>query len=452
MMHRRLNLMLGVGLAGALAAMAFGAPFSEPARAQALPIISAGPEAPEKEGAEAEPERLRAAIDEKAKQLSDVQLKKDALQREIDELTKSRQTLGRDLSVIDRAVTQLSYAIEESELTRERLTLEVEQLKGTIAARRDQAARQREALASIVRELNRAEQEQPLMAFLRHGRFSESMADATYAMLLSGKLTSAIADLRATEEVLTTSVAEREAKQRAEARERETLASRKIIAASERDEKKQLIAETKNREQAYAVQLMDLQKIQDQISVEINKIEEELRRSIDPNSLPIVGRGLLAYPLDDLKLTQGHGATAFAQRAYKSKWHNGVDFGAPIGTEVFAAESGIVINAGDQDAYRGCRKAAYGKFVEVKHGNGLTTLYGHLSKIQAKVGTRVERGEVVGYVGKTGYATGPHLHFTVFASQTLAPARPGYPEGAKPSSCGPMPVGGDLDPVDYLPV
>jgi murein DD-endopeptidase MepM/ murein hydrolase activator NlpD len=87
----------------------------------------------------------------------------------------------------------------------------------------------------------------------------------------------------------------------------------------------------------------------------------------------------------------------------------------------------------------------------VKHNNGLTTLYGHLSKYIVSIGQRVERGEVIGYVGSTGYATGPHLHFTVFASQTLVPARPGYPEGTKPSkSCGPMPVGGDLDPTKYF--
>jgi murein DD-endopeptidase MepM/ murein hydrolase activator NlpD len=209
--------------------------------------------------------------------------------------------------------------------------------------------------------------------------------------------------------------------------------------------------QTKNKEQAYATQLSELQKIQDQISLEISKIEEELRRTINSDALPPPRPGVLGFPVPSPRLTQDHGATAFAQRAYKSKWHNGVDFGAPVGTEVYAAESGRVINAGNQDAYRGCYKAAYGKFVVVKHENGLATLYGHLSRIQASVGDRVERGSVIGYVGSTGYATGPHLHFTVFASQTLSPAKAGYPEGTKPSSCGPMPVGGDLDPMEYLP-
>ncbi|MDO8469581.1 MAG: peptidoglycan DD-metalloendopeptidase family protein [bacterium] len=397
------------------------------------------------------PVDLKGSIDAKAKELADIQAKKEAVQREIDELTQSGQTLGRDLKVIDRTVTELTYAIKENELTQAQLADEIEGLTGTIADQRELVTAHREALGALIRGLHEAEQEQPLLIFLRHGRFSDGVSDAAQATVLSGKLMSTISDLRVAEQDLTTSITNLEKKQTAREREQVTLASRKTIIASEREGKQQLITATKNREQAYAAQLMDLQKVQDQISIEINKIEEELRRTIDPNTLPTVGRGLLANPVANPKLTQGHGATAFAERAYKSKWHNGVDFGAPIGTEVYAAESGIVINAGDQDAYRGCRKAAYGKFVELKHGNGLTTLYGHLSKIQAKVGTRVERGEVVGYVGRTGYATGPHLHFTVFASQTLTAARPGYPEGTKPSSCGPMPVGGDLDPMKYLP-
>ena len=110
---------------------------------------------------------------------------------------------------------------------------------------------------------------------------------------------------------------------------------------------------------------------------------------------------------------------------------------------------GEVINIGNQDLY--CRGAAYGKFVVIKHSNNLTTLYGHMSGFAVSLGSKVERGQTIGYIGRTGWATGPHLHFTVFSSQTLSPARPGFPEGAIASRvCGPMPVGGDLDPTKYL--
>ena len=199
------------------------------------------------------------------------------------------------------------------------------------------------------------------------------------------------------------------------------------------------------------VQLDDLKRAQDKIEEEMSHIEAELRKTINPDLLPTAEGKFLAYPVDRPRITQGYGATKYAQRAYRSRWHNGIDFGGPLGTEILAAADGVVINVANQDAYRGCRGVAYGRFIVVKHGNGLTTLYAHLSRTVVSAGERVSRGQVIGYMGRTGRATGIHVHFVVFASQTLKPARPGYPEGTEPSSrCGPMPVGGDLDPKGYL--
>jgi murein DD-endopeptidase MepM/ murein hydrolase activator NlpD len=139
-------------------------------------------------------------------------------------------------------------------------------------------------------------------------------------------------------------------------------------------------------------------------------------------------------------MTQGYGATAFAKNGYQGHWHNGVDLAASIGTPVLAAEDGEVVATGNQDAY--CYRGAYGKFIVIKHNDNLVTLYGHLSKQIVVKGDVVKRGQVIGYSGMTGYATGPHLHFTVFAGPTF------YMGPSK--VCGPMPYGGDLNPLSYL--
>jgi murein DD-endopeptidase MepM/ murein hydrolase activator NlpD len=84
--------------------------------------------------------------------------------------------------------------------------------------------------------------------------------------------------------------------------------------------------------------------------------------------------------------------------------HRGVDYAAPTGTPVQAAGDGKVIFRGVQ--------GGYGNAVVIQHGGNITTLYGHLSRFgTARVGGRVRQGEVIGYVGKTGLATGPHLHY-----------------------------------------
>ncbi len=88
--------------------------------------------------------------------------------------------------------------------------------------------------------------------------------------------------------------------------------------------------------------------------------------------------------------------------------HAGIDLGAMTGTPIVASAGGTVIQAG---VYGG-----YGNTVIISHGNGISTLYAHQSKIEASNGDRVERGDVIGYVGSTGNSTGPHLHFEIRVS------------------------------------
>lgn len=88
--------------------------------------------------------------------------------------------------------------------------------------------------------------------------------------------------------------------------------------------------------------------------------------------------------------------------------HNGIDFSAPIGTEILASADGVVIIS-KEGGYNG----GYGSYVVIRHDNGTQTLYAHMSKNLAFSGEQVKRGQVIGLVGITGKATGPHVHFEV---------------------------------------
>lgn len=87
------------------------------------------------------------------------------------------------------------------------------------------------------------------------------------------------------------------------------------------------------------------------------------------------------------------------------KFHEGMDFSAPIGTPVYATADGTVRTSSWQ--------SAYGNMVEIDHGYNYTTRYAHMSKLIAQVGKKVKRGDLIGLVGNTGKSTGPHLHYEV---------------------------------------
>jgi murein DD-endopeptidase MepM/ murein hydrolase activator NlpD len=91
---------------------------------------------------------------------------------------------------------------------------------------------------------------------------------------------------------------------------------------------------------------------------------------------------------------------------YKTtKMHTGMDFSASVGTEIYATGNGVVVSSNED---RG-----YGNNVIINHGYGYQTLYGHMSKIIRKPGQKVNRGDLIGYVGNSGSSTGPHLHYEV---------------------------------------
>ena len=90
----------------------------------------------------------------------------------------------------------------------------------------------------------------------------------------------------------------------------------------------------------------------------------------------------------------------------KQAWHNGVDFAGKDGADVIAVAAGVVVYSGP--------RSGYGKMVEINHGSGYSTRYGHHKALTVKAGDIVRKGEVIGLMGSSGRSTGPHVHFEVF--------------------------------------
>jgi murein DD-endopeptidase MepM/ murein hydrolase activator NlpD len=132
------------------------------------------------------------------------------------------------------------------------------------------------------------------------------------------------------------------------------------------------------------------------LEADLNAYEVALReRARIPSIWPVIGG----------EVTDSYGVRGNPFGGGSSEFHSGQDIAAPRGTPVLAAADGVVTQAGTQNGY--------GQIVVIDHGNGMTTRYGHLSKIEATLGQEIKRGELLGQVGSTGRSTGPHLHYEV---------------------------------------
>ena len=142
-----------------------------------------------------------------------------------------------------------------------------------------------------------------------------------------------------------------------------------------------------------------LEQQEDQLLAESNA----LAGVINGSSGSGVGTGTLMWPVNG-PITSPFGYRIHPILGYR-KLHTGIDFGVGYGTPIRAADSGTVIYA--------TWMSGYGNVIIIDHGRGISTLYAHQSSLAVGNGSRVSRGQVVGYVGSTGFSTGPHLHFEV---------------------------------------
>lgn len=156
-------------------------------------------------------------------------------------------------------------------------------------------------------------------------------------------------------------------------------------------EKKSLLSQTRANKNA----LIAMEKELEAKEAEITKKLEALRYGNAPGKLTFPTKGIL---------TSGFG-NRISPISGTMRLHPGIDIGSDSGTPVVAAANGEVVQAG----YMG----GYGYAVIIYHGGGFSTVYGHLSKFAVSTGQKVQRNQIIGYVGSTGYSTGPHLHFEV---------------------------------------
>ncbi len=403
--------------------------------------------------AQSEIEKLQSQISERTNRL-------DEIQREIAQYERALQEVGAERSTLQQAINQLELErkkieadisftenkIESTDLTLDKISFEIDRTERSIVDNE-------ETIRHIIRRMNIAHEESLIEIFLRHNNIAEAWdafeALETVRVRMGDKITE-LSELKiALEDNRSLNAQQRE--------QLLTLRSQyddqRSILSSNQAEKSELLSATRNEEASYQQMLRDRQTARDTLLAEVREIESQIQFILDPNTIPPKGTAVFMWPLNNPRITQRFGYTQFAlSGAYNGSQHNGLDLGAPVGTQIFAPLSGRVRNVGDTDQVPGCY--SWGKWILIDHPNGLSSMFAHMSQISVTPGQQVKTGDIVGYVGNTGYSTGPHLHYTLYVTagvQVMA-----FNQFKSVTGCGAAlsPFAGIeayLDPLDYLP-
>lgn len=395
---------------------------------------------------------LKTKIDDRSSEIVNLEKEIQEYQKQLDSIGNEKQSLQKEITTIDITRKKLALDIRVTENKITSSTLNIQKLELEIGDKGALISQNQSAVAETLRLVNEIDDRSLAEMILGIDDISSLWGDIDRFEQLQANITERVRTLTELKQNLEVDKTDVEKERATLLALKSKLSDQKQIVDATLVQKNILLSKTKNKESNYKKILAEKEALKEQFEKELLDFESQLKIAIDPDSLPPAGKGVLAWPLPTIRITQYFGNTEFAKSgAYSGKGHNGVDFGASIGTEVKAALSGTVIGTGNTDQFKGCY--SYGKWVLIRHENGLTTLYAHLSLIKVAKGQSVSTRETIGYSGNTGYSTGPHLHLTVYASQGVEIVRLG--DIKKITNCGnayiPVaPLNAYLNPLDYL--
>lgn len=406
---------------------------------------------------------LRRTIEQKNEEIQKLEEEAQKYRAEIASKQQMGETLKGELNRIEKTIKQLKNDVYLTERKIQKTELEIKETSLEIQDKENSIEKLQGGLAGLLRAVSEKDQISILATLLKHNVISDFFRQLDYFSLLEKQILDSTDALRALQKELQDQKSAAENKKKELTVLKKSINERKKLQENTKKQQNELLNETKNQEKKYRELLLEQEKKRAALESEIRDIESKIQITIDPSSLPKKGTGVLGWPLPEISfsscfrglnelkncITQFFGYTSFAAvGGYNGKGHNGVDFRSAPGTQVFAAEDGFIVGTGDTDS--GCRKASYGKWILIHHANNLSTLYAHLASIAVYPGQQVKRGDYIGLSGSSGYATGPHLHFTVFATPAVRI------ESIRSRVCGrlmTLPISslnGYLNPLDYL--
>ena len=401
-------------------------------------------------------ERLQNAINDRSNQLNAIDAEIAKFQQELAKVGGEKKSLQNEINRLELERKKINADINRTETLISSTDLEINKLVLEIDRTEEDINGTRTAISAIIRDEYKSGEPSLVELMLGNERLSEFWDQLEAHQNIREGLAAKVAELASYQEILTGKRSHNEVKRSDLSSLKNQFTSQTEVLANNKQERAKLLEVTKNTEKSYQQLVADKKEAKSAIEREMRDFESKLRFVLDPATIPTAGSTVFQWPLASIYITQYFGGTEFAARnasVYGGRaYHPGVDFGTPSGSAIMAPLTGTVRATGNTDLVPGCY--SWGKWTLIDHANGLSTLYAHQSSISVVPGQKVSTGEVIGYSGNTGYSTGPHLHFTVYAKDGVQVRQ--FNEIKTSTSCGPASspfaaTDAYLDPMNYLP-
>ena len=394
-------------------------------------------------------EELRSKIDDRNAQIKKLEEEIKQYNLEVENASKQKATLQSTIKTLDLTQKKINTDINLTQNKIQKTQLTIQQLQNEISLSEQQISTNKKAIGNLIKNVHMNDNQSIIEMALSSKDISDIWKDLDAVQSIQKEIRNKTEDLK----VLTGELAVKQDKTVSQKNElvdlKKDLTGKQLAVVETKKEQSTLLTQTKNKEATFKTLVQQKEDLKNQFEQELYQYESQLNILIDKSSYPKPKRGILSWPLDTVRITQEFGKTVAAQKLYVSGSHNGVDFGASIGTRVKTVLDGVVVGTGNTDAYKGCY--SFGKWVMIKHPNGLSTIYAHLSVISVNQGQELKTGDVVGYSGNTGYSTGPHLHLGLYATQGVRIEKYVNSRGCKEVVMPLADIKAYLDPLQYLP-
>ncbi len=351
--------------------------------------------------------------------------KKAEVEDTISKLEKEQDNIVAYIEELDKKLNKLNGEITELNGKIKKARHDLKQLKADLAQAQETAQNQYDTMKKRIKYMYENGSQDYLEILLRATSISDLLNRFEYINKINQYDNNLLGEYEESKELIAKKKTEQEKLiSNLESMEEQLQVEQKGVEALSAKKTEQLrkkraaIKSSKNKVSAYEAEIQKQENLLEKLLKEERKKQEEIRRQQknrsagNSNSGDASGNGGAVATSTNYRWPLNVSGTITSTFGYRnaptagaSSYHKGVDIAVPSGTSVLAAASGTVTTASYQ--------SAAGNFVMISHGNGIYTVYMHLSSISVSVGQSVSQGQLIAYSGNTGVSTGPHLHFGV---------------------------------------